>query len=49
MALFHLYADAFRQLRLAWYCLARDQLTRRDPCHPDLPGIVLKINRLSSQ
>jgi hypothetical protein len=32
--------------RLAYYRAARDNLQRTDPCHPDLPEIVMEINRL---
>jgi len=34
---------AFERLHLKW---ARAELTRRDPTHPDLPLIVLRINEL---
>ena len=49
MSLLNLYADVLRNIKLAYLRVARNQLTRRDPCHPDLPEIVLTINRLSSQ
>lgn len=36
------------QLQLIYYRAARDNLTRVDPCHPELPDIVHKINELES-
>lgn len=35
-----------RLISLAWWKWARRELTRRDPMHPDLLGIVLRINEL---
>jgi hypothetical protein len=49
MILAHLYADAITQLRIVYYELARNHLTRTNPCHPDLPGIVLTINALKDR
>lgn len=34
---------AMERLHLQW---ARAELTRRAPMHPDLPGIVLRINEI---
>jgi len=31
---------------LEWLRLARKQLTKRNPLHPDLPEIVLRIHHL---
>ncbi len=36
----------FRLLALAWWRWARRELQRRDPCHPDIPRIVLRIAEL---
>ncbi|MDO9252592.1 MAG: hypothetical protein Q7U48_13715 [Hydrogenophaga sp.] len=49
MILVRLYADALIQLRITYYELARNHLTRTNPCHPDLPGIVLTINTLKAR
>lgn len=48
MALIHGYRQWLRALRLAYYEAARNHLTRTNPCHPDLPGIVLTINHIRS-
>lgn len=34
--------------RLTWWRWARANLTARDPCHPDLPAIVLRISELEA-
>ncbi len=39
----------FRLLALAWWRWARTELQQRDPMHPDLPTVVLTINRLESR
>lgn len=31
---------------LAWWKWARRELTQRDPMHPDLPGIIRRVNEL---
>jgi hypothetical protein len=33
-------------IRLHWWKWARTELQRKNPAHPDLPGIVLKIRSL---
>lgn len=44
-----LFAQALRAARRRYYEAARDHLTRTDPCHPDIPGIVHRINELRSE
>lgn len=48
MALIEGYIQWIRAIRLAYYEAARNHLTRTNPCHPDLPEIVLTINELRS-
>jgi len=49
MTLFHLFAQALIELRLAYFRAARDHLTRRAPFHQDLPQIIHMINYLESR
>ncbi len=44
----HSLSPVLRLISLAWWKWARRELTQRDPMHPDLPGIVMKINQLES-
>jgi hypothetical protein len=37
------------QIRLAWWRWAGRELTRRNPLHPDLPAIVLRIHALEAR
>jgi hypothetical protein len=38
--------DALEKVHLQW---ARAELTRRDPLHPDLPHIILRLNELEGK
>lgn len=44
--LIDLYRELWQLCKLRYYEAALAHLTRVDPCHPDIPGIVLKINEL---
>lgn len=38
----------WRMWCLAWWRWARNELSTRDPMHPDLPMIVRKVNELEA-
>lgn len=41
-----LYRELWQLIKLRYHEAALAHLTRVNPCHPDIPGIVLKINEL---
>lgn len=41
-------APIVRMWQLAWWRMARAQLTRRDPLHADIPAIVLRVHALEN-
>lgn len=41
-----LYRELWQLCKLRYYEAALAHLTRVDPCHPDIPGIVHRINEL---
>lgn len=36
-------------IRLHWWMWARDNLQRKNHCHPDLPEVILNIARLEAE
>lgn len=49
MILLHEYRRIWLQLKLRYYRAARDSLTRVNPCHPDLPEIICKVQQLEDE
>lgn len=47
-ALAGLYHSWWKAVRLRYYEAALAHLTRVDPCHPDIPEIVHKLNNIRS-
>lgn len=39
----------WREAQIAYYELALQSLCSRDPAHPDVPEVILEINRLVSE
>jgi len=39
----------WREACIAYYELALQSLCNRDPSHPDIPEIILEINRLTAE
>lgn len=49
MALIQLYRQAWRAARIRYYEAALRHMQRRNPCHDDIPWLVLKIHQLKQE
>lgn len=47
--LIDLYRKLWQLCKLRYYRAARDSITRVNPCHPDLPEIIFKVQQLEDE